>query len=459
MVDDPGVIEDLLKKTKTDLKLGFETAAFAAFALFTLTIVRPVNIGAAIAGTALLIVSRLAHTWGTRAPLRVQGVGLAIVAFLLVLGFAAGPGGPTVTLTSAVIAPLVVGVAVLSWKGNLDIGALRWLGTGLLVGIVMIIGVVWVVMEPAPEIDVLELHGSGAEAVVAGQNPYTEARAPDTSPIADPGAEVIGYPYPPLTLVAYGGSAILFGDARWASVIAIALAVVLMTRPWAPSARGVAAALLILGLVVVVQPQLGHVITNAWTEPIALPLLIGAGLLWRRNPAMAAVLLGLTFGLKQYWIVALPLLLFWDDDFRWKRFWLAGGVAALSLAPAFALNPAGAWNAMVVNLIEIPPRPDSIGFAGIGWDTPLWLVLALSGAVAFWMGRLGGPAPRFLLGLAATLSTALLFGSQAFVNYWFFVATLALLALAIAQSMEADDHVPISRVDIGRMDRNGKEPA
>jgi hypothetical protein len=44
------------------------------------------------------------------------------------------------------------------------------------------------------------------------------------------------------------------------------------------------------------------------------------------------------------------------------------------------------------------------------------------------MGRGTGPSSRFLLALSGTLSVAFPFGFQAFINYWFLVGSLALLA-------------------------------
>jgi hypothetical protein len=51
------------------------------------------------------------------------------------------------------------------------------------------------------------------------------------------------------------------------------------------------------------------------------------------------------------------------------------------------------------------------------------------------MGWSGGAASRFLLGLAAALATAFVLGSQAFLNYWFFVGAVAIVAVA------TDDHL------------------
>jgi len=61
-------------------------------------------------------------------------------------------------------------------------------------------------------------------------------------------------------------------------------------------------------------------------------------------------------------------------------------------------------------------------------------VVASTGA-AWWMGRSGGPAPRFLLGLLATLAVAFLLGSQAFLNYWFLIASGAIVAVATGAAM------------------------
>jgi len=288
-------------------------------------------------------------------------------------------------------------------------------------------------------IDVLDLHIAAADALLEGQNPYTELAVVDTSPTAEEGDFWVGYPYPPLTLIAYSGSEILFGDPRWASVIALVFAVILIAHPWRAMTRAQAGALVALALALVTQPVLGHVVRSAWTDPIALPFLVGVGLLWRRNPALSAVLLGLAFGTKQYFILALPLLLVWGDDYRWKRTAIAAGVAALSVLPAFVAHPQGAWDALVAAHLETPLRLDSIGLAGIGFAAPFWLMLVASVGVAIWMGWRGGPPPRFMLGLSATLATAFLLGSQSFLNYWFFIGAVVIVAVASDDALNGED--------------------
>lgn len=412
--------------------LGYEGAALAAFVLLAFTIIRPIEIGVAVAASAVLVSSRMLRTRDRTRGDWVMTAGFFSAGLLLAASMTMYRYRPTLAITAAVILPFALVVAYLAWRGSVERAGIRLAGLVLLIGIVGTVGVMWINMLEAPEIDTLNLHSSAAQALLEGQNPYTEARAFNTSPTAPAGAEFVGYAYPPLTLVAYAGSDILFGDSRWASVIAIMITAILLIRPWVEMNRPQAGAALALGLAMVVQPGLGHVFRQAWTDPIALPLLAGVGLAWRRNPALAAVLLGLAFGTKQYFILALPLLLAWTDDYRWKRFWIATAVAALSVLPPILINPVAFWDATIGPAIDAPLRLDSSGLAGLGLDTPFAVVVLLSVAVAVWMGRATRSPSRFLVALAATLATAFLVGFQAFVNYWFFIGTLALVAVAIS---------------------------
>ena len=105
---------------------------------------------------------------------------------------------------------------------------------------------------------------------------------------------------------------------------------------------------------------------------------------------------------------------------------------------------------MVVALMELPLREDSIGLAGLGVETSLAVLLILTAGVAVWMGWRGGSIARFQLAVAATLATAFLFGSQAFVNYWFLIAVMAMIAVAESVSAPPDD--------IGRKSDKAIEP-
>lgn len=422
--------------------LSYEAIVIAAFFVLNLTIFPAIDIGVVVVGTGLLMVSMSFGGWPTAEPERLRNAALIGTVLLLGAGMAAWfIDDHSTAVTSALLVLPALGAGWLALRGALEERELRTVAAGLLVVVVVAIGAIQIVDQPEPVIDVFELHVSAADAVLSGRNPYVEATAVNTAPTAVEGELVVGYPYPPLALIAYGGGEILFGDPRWASVIAIAVTVLLLIRPWATMTRAQAGAAVAIGLALVTQPVLSHIVNRGWTEPIAVPMLLGVGLLFRRYPLASAVLLGLTLGLKQYWIVALPLLFIWKDGYRWKRVLIAGCTAALSLLPAFLLNPGAAWDSIVVDLMEVPARVDSIGIAGLGWVLPMWLIVAASTGAAWWMGRSGGPAPRFQLGLLATLAVAFLLGSQAFLNYWFLIASGAIVAVATGAAM-ADQRRP-----------------
>ncbi len=428
---------DLLSNTGTirDRWFAYEAAAVVGFVLLVITSITPIEVGAPIAATVVLVASRLLGSWSDPER-RALEFGLAAAAVMLAVGLLAGPWRPYISVTTLFILPLGLASAYLAWRGKLEERGVRLVATGLLASIVVLIGVLWIPSVVPPWTDMIYLHESAAEVILDGRNPYTDAYSVSTNPFAPEGAEYVGYAYPPLTMIAYAGSHILFGDSRWAGVIAMVAVVVLIMRPWETMTRRQGAALIALGLAIVLQPWLGTIIHFGWTDPVSLPLLLAAGLLWRRHPMLSAVLFGLAFGTKQYFVLALPLLLAWNDTYRWKRTLIAGGVAALTLLPAVLINPVAFWDATIAGTLNAPIRLDSSGLAGLGLQLPFWLVVALAIGVAVWMGRTGGSSSRFLLAIAATLSIAFVTGFQAFMNYWYLVGAVAIFSVVAVVSTE-----------------------
>ena len=428
---------DLLNRsTIREQWFAHQAAAVVAFLVLNLTIVVPIEVGAAVAGTVVLVGSRLLGSWkepGQRAVMFALGAAGLLVTYGLLLAAMV----PYIAVTMLFALPLLLATIFLIWRFNPERRGVRWAAVGTLSATLVLIGVMWIPTVNPPFTDMFYLHESAAEVLLEGRNPYTDAYSVSTNPFAPDGAEYVGYAYPPLTMIAFAGSHILFGDSRWASVIAMMLVVVLIIRPWETMARRQASALIALGLVFVFQPWVTLVIFNAWTDMITLPLLLAGALLWRRHPVLAAVMFGLAFGTKQYLVLALPVMLAWSDNFRWKRALIAAGVAALTQLPFALLDPRAFWDATIATGFSVPIRLDSSSLAGLGLDLPLWVVIGASVAVAVWMGRAGGAASRFLLALSATLSVAFLLGFQAFLNYWFFVGSVALFAVVVSVSSGA----------------------
>jgi hypothetical protein len=286
--------------------------------------------------------------------------------------------------------------------------------------------------------DVYRAHHAAGEAIAQGSNPYSDAvRFADGNPYGE-AKEFEGYPYPPVVLMTYGltGS---FTDPRIISVIS-SLAFLgglgwLAVRRGSLVASGVTLSSL---LVVALTPLNGLVWFMAWTEPLTLLLFAGAALTWRRSSVWSGVFLGLALASKQYLVLLLPLVLLHRDDGWRKRPVIALGSAAVSLLAGLVLGPTVFIGAIFGNLTTIGFRPDSQSLPGLandlglGFALPNWLWIMLSLVFVTLMARSSTTRVGFLLRAAVGLGVAFSLG-LAFPNYWFLVAGLLGLGLALDQ--------------------------
>lgn len=221
----------------------------------------------------------------------------------------------------------------------------------------------------------------------------------------------------------------LTGDPRWASVIAVAAAVLLVAAPWLRVPRPQASVRLGAALLLAAGPAFGVVTYFAWVEPLALPFLVVAGRFWRSRPVVSAIALGLALATKQYFVLAPPLLLLRPDEFRWRRVAIVAGTVLATALPFLIWDPGALWDAVVALHLGSLPRPDSVNLVHLGIEVPRWLVVGVPIGLGVWFGRRGGEGYRFMLALAAVLGALFLLGVQAFQNYWYLVASMALIAL------------------------------
>lgn len=297
----------------------------------------------------------------------------------------------------------------------------------------LVLGAVVLKSNQHPPIDVWELHQAAAHAFTTGDNPYADLRVRDTNPFLSEIRYWSGYPYPPLTLLVYGGSAAIFGESRIGGILLAVLASAgLSALAWNRS-RGAAFAAIGFALI----PGSALVMSQGFTEPLPVFLFVLAALLARRSATMAALTEGLALGSKQYFVVVAPLFLRRTSS-NWR------GAVPLLVGLSFALAPLAFlsdwWFATVAVFGTVGPRPDSLGLPGMvaalggRWLIPTGVVFAVGLIVSVLVRhRIPSEGPRSL-GAGATLAVVFCLNSQAFVNYWYLVAGLLYVSLCSPDS-------------------------
>jgi hypothetical protein len=302
------------------------------------------------------------------------------------------------------------------------------------------IGVVVQYQSDPLGLDVFRSHEAAARAVEAGENPYTDAvRVKNGSPNAAPDEYIEGYGYPPVTLVGYVSSDLVFGDSRWISALSlVGIAFWSLRRAW--SGRLVLPAVAVLLLAA--MPLLRAMIWSGWTEPWTLALFAAAGATWGSIP-LSAVLLGLALGTKQYLVLLAPLLLV-SLRREPRRIVVAGATAALSLSVAFVGDFDAAWFTLIERPLGLGFRPDSRSVSGLfeAWGVTVRpgsaVMLVLAVAVSWWIGRRVRNVADLFAAAAAVLAVGFL-ASMAFLNYWFLVAGLTILSIILDDGQDSAD--------------------
>lgn len=309
----------------------------------------------------------------------------------------------------------------------------------ILTAVIFVAGVtgsLLILNTPEPPIDVWQLHLQGGEALVSGANPYADLDV-ESSFAADADSGVIsGYSYTPPNLIGFGLTSSLTSDSRWFSlgcwILFIACLGIMSVHN--PSRDA-------LVWLVASQPAWPLVLEMGYTESLTLALIGGAVVAWRRNPLIAAGLLGVALASKQYLAVLIPLLLLTPLVTVKQRtaIVITGAVTASS---GLIWGLADYWDAVVSFHGRVPPQASSINLYAISdaVGVPLLVPTALGAAVAAVLG-IGmiwnrESITELILVSALTLGVAFVLAPQAFVNYWLLVACLICMAVSIQPAAE-----------------------
>ncbi len=317
-------------------------------------------------------------------------------------------------------------------------------------GIYATTGALLITCSPPPRIDVLELQQDGARALVEGRNPYAVTYANLYTPeetqrfFGDQRTELREYPYPPASLLVTTMARLVGGDVRWA-FLGAQLGVAALLFALAREAGHGAGAALALATIHLLHPRGLFLLERAWTEPLlAGSFLVVILLVVQRRIRWLGVALGLFVGVKQYSVLALPLL--FRDGRIPRRAWLeALGVAIALALPFLVWSPHDLVNDVVLFQLRQPFRADALSIPAYlasvaGWRAPSVLALAGAGAALALEWRQVGPtAPpsRLPLAVAVVYAAFFLLAKQAFCNYYYFVGVLFLAAAALVRPAPA----------------------
>lgn len=297
----------------------------------------------------------------------------------------------------------------------------------------------WVLKAaPDPGVDVCVFQRDASAALLRGDNPYA-ITFPDpyqeSSAFYGPGVSVngrlrFGYPYPPLSLLLVL-PAHLLGDFRYAQLVAMALAGLLLALCHKSTAAFVAAALLLF------TPRGFFVLEAGWTEPFAVLFLAACVFAALRAPRLFPVALGLLLASKQYLVLGLLVVPVLPPRWRSGRVLLAAAGVAVGVTLPLALWDLWAFmHSAVLLQFRQPFRDDALSYLVplkqlLGHAPPAWLgFIAAAGGATLALCK----APRTVAGFAAALALVLLaffaFNKQAFCNYFHLVIGALCCALA-----------------------------
>lgn len=390
--------------------------------------VSPVRLAVLLLGAVALVAAAFAPVGDAagarRLPAALETAAVGLVAVTLASGSRFGivlPPADRVVWFLAVVA--IVVTARLLRTGRFHPPTFLAVAAGAVV--LVLVGVA-LIRAAAPAIDVYRLHVAAAEALRSGENPFVHVRVVETLPWG-PGELIYGYTYPPLTMLLFAGAGIL-GDPRMAGVAGVVAGYLLLAFPLRRTRRDAALALAAAGVFLAQAAWIG-IVYESWTEAVTLPFLLAAGRWWERRPVVAGILFGLGLATKQYFVLALPLLLVGGDRAARRRSLAALAAAAAVTVPWVVAAPGAFVEATVVHHLTRTPRPDALTLAGAGVVLPGWVAVAAALLVAVVLARRVRSGGDLLMAIAAVLAVFTLLAVRGFANTWWLVAALALATL------------------------------
>jgi hypothetical protein len=309
---------------------------------------------------------------------------------------------------------------------------------------------VWMILQsPSPFIDVVVVTRAAIRAALRWRDPYAitipNIYGPDTAfyrpEVLSSYRVLIGYPYPPLSLLLAIPGQSWFGDYRYSHLAANVVSATLMGYIQ-PGLRPKLAGALFL-----TTPRIFYVLEQGWSEPVAILLFVITVFCLVRRPRAVPWVAGLFLVVKQYLVFAVPLVwrLSWKSTDP-QRFRMRALTAALALTLPWALrHPLTFVENVVLLQAREPSRIDSLSYiswaarAGWGAGTLVWAVGAAIIGVTVGLVMTPNTAAGFAASVGFFCLLTFAFGSKAFANYYFLVIAAFCCAVAARQPGDTDD--------------------
>jgi hypothetical protein len=363
-------------------------------------------------------------------------------------------------MISAAIAIALCSDALIAWK-SLTVGVRKRATVGYsLIAVLLFAGMIYTLKAvPQPYVDVFVANTLGADYLLNGQNPYV-GKYPDIyHGFYD---YVPGYVYWPGVLYIQTLAKAIFGDVRYATIIAefitvLSLRKILKLLKWDPLFRNV------IPILWLSFPVSFFVLQQSWVDPLLICAAVLVVLfLTEKKMNWAAVALGYFCAIKQYsvffsFLVGVYVLLRPKSEgafgatlrdpksWNWKEFTRFVGISGavfFALVLPFALwDWDGFYFNTVSQLLSQKMRMDSLsliaGFArsGIMISGMQILIVYLVAVVSsvYWIATKSrsNQLQTLTSGLIVTYGATFLFGKQAFCNYYYLLSFFVLLNLFV----------------------------
>ena len=235
-----------------------------------------------------------------------------------------------------------------------------------------------------------------------------------------------GFPYFPLSLLRSLPGSSLFRDPRYAQLVAIELAAILMAFARSEGFGLIAAALYLT------TPRIFFVLEQSWTEPILVLGVAAVVFAACRHSRAVPWLFGAFIALKQYLVFALLAAPCSSSTPRDRRKLVtllakAASVGAAVTLPFFLWNPAAFWTSVVTLQFHQPFRTDALSL--LSWWAPAdtisrrrsWRSWPRASRRGWRCGGCRARRPGSAHAIATTFFAFFVFNKQAFCNYYFFV--------------------------------------